>query len=195
MDPRERQTTTNRMLPRCCDRTRTARNTMRRSDAGRASGSLFGGNGRESGAPGAASAARAGVRFSFAGRSPDLRRGRSGPALLRAAPRCSCGAVTCGDRGVSRDMGRRPLVRRRWRPGAREPASGWPMYKSGAPKRRGPIVAPEFRASVPNWPYTAALARRPCDSRIDSVTPPRTLQDRVVPVLFRKPLTGPSRRE
>ena len=52
-------------------------------------------------APGAASAARAGVRFSVAGRSAVLRRRRFGPALLREAPRCSCPAVACGDRGVS----------------------------------------------------------------------------------------------
>ena len=52
-------------------------------------------------APGAASAARAGVRISFAGRSAVLRRRRFGPALLREAPRCSCLAVACGDRGVS----------------------------------------------------------------------------------------------
>ena len=55
----------------------------------------------ESTAPGATSAARAGVRVSFAGRSAVLRRGRSGPALLRDALRCSCRAVACGDRGVS----------------------------------------------------------------------------------------------
>jgi len=55
----------------------------------------------ESTAPGAASAARAGVWFSVAGRSAVLRRRRFGPALLRNAPRCSCLAVACGDRGVS----------------------------------------------------------------------------------------------
>ncbi len=60
---------------------------MRRSDARCASGSFFGGCRRESAAPGAASAARAGVRFSFAGRSAVLRRGRCGPALLRVAPK------------------------------------------------------------------------------------------------------------
>ena len=52
-------------------------------------------------APGAASAARAGVRISVAGRSAVFRRRRFGPALLREAPRCSCPAVACGDRGVS----------------------------------------------------------------------------------------------
>ena len=44
---------------------------------------------------------RAGVRISFAGRSAVSRRRRFGPALLRKAPRCSCPAVACGDRGVS----------------------------------------------------------------------------------------------
>ena len=39
--------------------------------------------------------------FSFAGRSAVFRRRRFGPALLREAPRCSCLAVACGDRGVS----------------------------------------------------------------------------------------------
>ena len=95
----------------------TARNAVRRSDASCASGVFLRGNGRESTAPGAASAARAGVRVSFAGRSAVLQRGRSGPACLRNALRCSCRAVACGDRGVSFDMGRRPLVRRRWRLG------------------------------------------------------------------------------
>ena len=44
---------------------------------------------------------RAGVRLSFAGRSAAFRRRRFRPALLREAPRCSCLAVACGDRGVS----------------------------------------------------------------------------------------------
>ena len=39
---------------------------------------------------------------SFAGRSAVFRRRRFGPALLRKAPRCSCPAVACGDRGVSK---------------------------------------------------------------------------------------------
>ena len=46
---------------------------------------------------------RAGPAYevSFAGRSAVFRRRRFGPALLRKAPRCSCPAVACGDRGVS----------------------------------------------------------------------------------------------
>ena len=62
---------------------------------------MAGGEREGSTAPGAASAARAGVRISFAGRSAVFRRRRFGPALLRKAPRCSCPAVACGDRGVS----------------------------------------------------------------------------------------------
>ena len=74
---------------------------------------------RKAAAPGTASSGT-GRRtlISFAGRSAVLRRGRFEPALLRKAPRCSCLAVACGDPGVSdSDMGRRPLVRRRWRRG------------------------------------------------------------------------------
>ena len=74
---------------------------------------------QEAAAPGAASADRAGVRISFAGRSAVPRRGRCGPALLRRALRCSCRAVACGGRGVSSDSGPRPLVRRRWHRGLR----------------------------------------------------------------------------
>ena len=71
--------------------------------AGRPAGaSVAGGEHEGSTAPGAASAARAGVRISFAGRSAVFRRRRFGPALLRKAPRCSCPAVACGDRGVSK---------------------------------------------------------------------------------------------
>ena len=71
--------------------------------AGRPAGaSVVGGEREGSTAPGAASAARAGVRISFAGRSAVFRRRRFGPALLREAPRCSCPAVACGDRGVSK---------------------------------------------------------------------------------------------
>ena len=71
--------------------------------AGRPAGASVAGGQREgSTAPGAASAAP-GRResVSVAGRSAVFRRRRFGPALLREAPRCSCPAVACGDRGVS----------------------------------------------------------------------------------------------
>ena len=59
---------------------------MRRSDAGCVSGSFFRRERKESAAPGAASAARAGVRTSFAGRSGSARR-QSGPRNeLRLGP-------------------------------------------------------------------------------------------------------------
>ena len=63
---------------------------------------MAGGEREGSTAPGAASAAP-GRResVSVAGRSAVFRRRRFGPALLREAPRCSCPAVACGDRGVS----------------------------------------------------------------------------------------------
>ena len=64
---------------------------------------MAGGEREGSTAPGAASAAP-GRResVSVAGRSAVFRRRRFGPALLREAPRCSCPAVACGDRGVSK---------------------------------------------------------------------------------------------
>ena len=117
------------------------RNAVRRSGVDCASRSFFGGSWRESTAPGAASAARAGVWVSFAGRSAVLRRGRFGPALLRNALRCSCRAVACGDRGVSCDMGRRPLVRRRWRLGCG--VAAWPGMPPWPP--RPPRSPRQFR--------------------------------------------------
>ena len=60
---------------------------MRRRDAVRASGGFFGGTEGDLPRPAPRQAARAGARFSFAGRSAVLRRGRCEPALLRAAPK------------------------------------------------------------------------------------------------------------
>ena len=51
--------------------------------------------------PMSARVAGAGHPISVAGRSAVFRRRRFRPALLREAPRCSCPAVACGDRGVS----------------------------------------------------------------------------------------------
>ena len=93
--------------------TRRARQRQRVYQSGKGTAANRGGTGMAIGAsaagvkregstvPGAASAARAGVRVSVAGRSAVLRRRRCRPALLREAPRCSCLAVACGDRGVS----------------------------------------------------------------------------------------------
>ena len=91
------------------------RRTAADRNAGRAS--VIGGAG-ESTAPGAASAARAGVGcLVLLGDPPSFDEDDSDPHCCVKPQRCSCLAVACGDRGVSFDMGRRPLVRRRWRRG------------------------------------------------------------------------------
>ena len=134
---------------------------MRRCDAGCASGSFFGGCWEESTAPGAASAARAGVRFSFAGRSAVLQRGRSGPALLRYALRCSCRAVACGDPDVSCDMGRRPLVRRRWRRGSPLPArQGMPPPAPRPPRSPRQSRLRSRTSLVPSCPASHQMVSR-----------------------------------
>ena len=60
------------------------------------------------------------VQFCWAIRRPSTRTIRTRIAAY-SPKRCSCRAVACGDRGVSRDMGLRPLVRRRWRRGSPSP--------------------------------------------------------------------------
>ena len=94
-----------------------ARNAARGSDAGCASGSFFRGNGRESAAPGAASAARAGVRISFAGRSGSARRQsgprnelRHGPSTRIPLPSHAAAAACRQDTGPASHSTRRPLV-------------------------------------------------------------------------------------
>ena len=56
------------------------------------------------------------------GDPPSLDEDDANPHCCVKPQRCSCRAVACGDRGVSFDMGRRPLVRRRWRHGSPFPA-------------------------------------------------------------------------
>ena len=53
----------------------------------------------------------------FLGDPPSFDEDDANPHICVKPQRCSCRAVACGDRGVSCDMGRRPLVRRRWRLG------------------------------------------------------------------------------
>ena len=73
----------------------------------------------EAAAPGAASAGRAGVgRLVLLGDPPFFDENDTDPHCCAWPQGCSCRAVACGDRGVSCDMGRRPLVRRRWRLGS-----------------------------------------------------------------------------
>ena len=118
------------------------------------------GAGRESTAPGAASAARAGVRVSFAGRSAVLR-GRFGPACLRDALRCSCLAVACGDPGVSCDMGRRPLVRRRWRRASPFPArQGMPPPPARPPRSPRQVRLRSRTLLVPSRPASRQMVSR-----------------------------------
>ena len=56
------------------------------------------------------------------GDPPSFDENDANPHCCVKPQRCSCRAVACGDRGVSFDMGRRPLVRRRWRHGSPFPA-------------------------------------------------------------------------
>ena len=134
-------------------------------------------------------AARAGVWLSFAGRSAVPRRGRCEPAFL--PQRCSCRAVACGDRGVSCDMGRRPLVRRRWRCGhgflnrmARDASPGCRHYlarrdssasiKDSALSRRAPGTFRRFHgaAALPRPDVTYSRPMPAWRIRPDSPLPP-----------------------
>ena len=99
--------------------------------------------------------------FSFAGRSAVSQR-RVGPALLRCALRCSCRAVACGDRGVSFDRGRRPLVRRRWRRGFRFPTA-----------RLGCLPGPATASLATTVPASIKDSFRPVVSRELSEGPAR----------------------
>ena len=97
---------------------------------------------------------------SFAGRSAVFRRRRFGPALLRKAPRCSCPAVACGDRGVSEST---------WAAGLLFGADGVAV-----------TVSRDRTAGMPPWP--PRLPRAPRQSRLRCRTPslspraPRTFQ-------------------
>ena len=86
--------------------------------------------------------------------------------------RCSCRAVACGDRGVSFDMGRRPLVRRRWRHGSPFPAcQGMPPPIPRPPRSPrqfqlrsrtllGPVVLRDFSEGLAKLP--PCRVRCPC---------------------------------
>ena len=81
--------------------------------------------------------------------------------------RCSYRAVACGDRGVSCDMGRRPLVRRRWRHGSPFPAcQGMPP-----PIPRPPRSPRQFRRRsrtpvVPSCPVNVPKVSRGCRTAV-----------------------------
>ena len=80
------------------------------------------------------------VQFCWAIRRPSTRTMRTRIAAC-SPKRCSCRAVACGDPGVSCDMGRRPLVRRRWRRG-----SPFPVRQGMPPPAPRPPRSPrQFR--------------------------------------------------
>ena len=122
---------------------------------------MAGGKRERSTAPGAASAARAGVRISVAGRSAVFRRRRFGPALLREAPRCSCPAVACGDRGVSDST---------WAAGLLFGADGAAVTVSLDRVRPGMPPRP------PRLPHTPRQSRLRCRTPSPSPRAPRTFQ-------------------
>ena len=104
---------------------------------------------------------RAGVRFSVAGRSAVFRRRRFGPALLREAPRCSCPAVACGDRGVSDST---------WAAGLLFGADGVAITVSLDRVRPGMPPRP------PRLPHTPRQSRLRCRTPSPSPRAPRTFQ-------------------
>ena len=131
--------------------------------AGRPAGaSVAGGQHEGSTAPGAASAAP-GRResVSVAGRSAVSRRRRFGPALLREAPRCSCLAVACGDRGVSDST---------WAAGLLFGADGAAVTVSLDRVRPGMPPRP------PRLPHTPRQSRLRCRTPSPSPRAPQTFQ-------------------
>ena len=77
--------------------------------------------------------------------------------------RCSCRAVACGDRGVSCDMGRRPLVRRRWRHGSPFPAcQGMPPPVPRAPRSPRQFRLRSRTPVVPSCPASFPKVSRSC---------------------------------
>ena len=75
------------------------------------------------------------------GDPPSFDEDDSDPHCCVKPQRCSCRAVACGDRGVSCDMGRRPLIRRRWRHG-----SPFPVCQGMPPPAPRPPRSPrQFR--------------------------------------------------
>ena len=81
--------------------------------------------------------------------------------------RCSCRAVACGDRGVSCDMGRRPLVRRRWRHGSPFPAcQGMPPPVPRAPRSPRQFRLRSRTPVVPSCPVNVPKVSRGCRAAV-----------------------------
>ena len=97
----------------------------------------------------------------FAGRSAVLRRRRFGPALLREAPRCSCLAVACGDRGVSDST---------WAGGLLFGADGVAATVSGD------RVQPGMPPRPPRLPQAPRQSRLRCRTSAASRRAPRTFR-------------------
>ncbi len=76
---------------------------------------------------------------------------------------CSCRAVACGDRGVSCDMGRRPLVRRRWRCGSPFPVcQGMPPPAPRPPRSPRQSRLRSRTPVVPSCPVNVPKVSRGC---------------------------------
>ena len=72
-------------------------------------------------------------------------------------------AVACGDRGVSFDMGRRPLVRRRWRLGCgvfQPPALGMPPKPPRPPRSPRQFRLRSRTSLVPSYPASRQKVSR-----------------------------------
>ncbi len=81
--------------------------------------------------------------------------------------RCSCRAVACGDRGVSCDMGRRPLVRRRWRHGSPFPAcQGMPPPIPRPPRSPRQLRLRSRTPVVPSCPVNVPKVSRGCRAAV-----------------------------
>ena len=160
----------------------TARNAVRRSDAGCASGSFFGGNGK--------GICRARCRVSgpgrresvsFAGRSAVPRRGRYGLALLRKSPKMQlpCRRLRRPRRVVS-DMGRRPLVRRRWHRRSPFPVrQGMPPPAPRPPRSPRQVRLRSRTSLVPSCPASRQKVSRSCRAAVLLDSPPSLPTERV----------------
>ena len=151
---------------------------MRRSGAGCAFGSFSGGT--EGNPPRPAPRQRPGPAFGLVllGDPPPFDEDDANPHCCVKPERCSCRAVACGDRGVSCDMGRRPLVRRRRHRGSPSPArQGMPPpapRPPRSPRQFGPRSRTLLGPVVPREP-SGGLARLPhCRVRMSLTAVPVT---------------------
>ena len=159
---------------------------MRPSDAECASAVFSAGGGGKLPRPAPRQAGRAGVgRLVLLGDPPFFDENDADPHCCAWPQRCSCRAVACGDPGVSRDMGRRPLVRRRWRLGSPFPARQGCLP---GPATASVAATVRLRSRTPAWSRRAPrVVRR---SR-EAAALPRSMP--VPPVLAGRPTAHPIR--